>query len=337
MAGAAGQRLAPDNPRERLYAGPNDRGGAANLGNARHHQPRIVARALAGLLYAMAGSGAAWATEMRYVYDAPESASDTRYAYQWKILETALEKTRDEYGPYWLTPSKAMSERRQAYELVHGTGKLTVMYLSTTPEFERTLIPVRIPVDRNLGGYGVFLIRKQDAGRFGAIRTLNELRQFSYGLGLDWIDVGILRASGFRVVTGSTYEGLFEMLENKRFDVFLRGAVEVLDEYEARSRMLPDLEIEPSLILYYPLPMYFWFHDSADGRQLAARAEAGMRKMIADGSYDRIFAEYQDEKIRRLNLRGRRILRIENPNLGKETPFADRRLWFDPQTYRPVH
>ena len=41
-------------------------------------------------------------------------------------------------------------------------GSLTVMYLGTRPEFEKELMPVRIPVDKNLGGYMVFLIRKED-------------------------------------------------------------------------------------------------------------------------------------------------------------------------------
>ena len=272
---------------------------------------------------------------MRYIYNAPESTSDTRYAYHWKILETALEKTRRDFGSYELVPSRRMTEKRQTFELTNNPGHLTVMYLSTTQELERTLVPVRIPVDRNLGGYCIFLIRKQDRSRFESVKTLDDLRRFSFGLGLDWIDIGILQFSGFRVVTGSSYEGLFEMLANGRFDVFLRGAVEIVDEYEGRRAALPDLEIEPNLIFYYRLPMYFWFPKTPEGMRLAARAEAGMRRMIADGSYDRIFSEYQDYKIRRLDLQHRRIFRIPNPNLGPETPLADTRLWFDPKSYRP--
>jgi hypothetical protein len=56
--------------------------------------------------------------------------------------------------------------------------------------------------------------------------------------------------------------------------------------------------------------------------------------MIEDGTYDRIFDQHQRRKIERLRLKERRIFRIDNPFLGPETPFADQRLWFDPQTYR---
>ncbi|HWW61956.1 MAG TPA: amino acid ABC transporter substrate-binding protein, partial [Thermoanaerobaculia bacterium] len=127
---------------------------------------------------------------------------------------------------------------------------------------------------------------------------------------------------------------LFEMLSSKRFDVFLRGAVEVLDEYDQRKRALPDLAIEETLIFYYPMPMYFWFARNDAGRKLATRAEEGMRMMIADGTYDAIFDKYQRAKIMRLRLKERKIFRIANPNLGPETPFQDKKLWFDPQTYK---
>jgi ABC-type amino acid transport substrate-binding protein len=295
----------------------------------------VVALGLA--LLGLAASAGTTATQppgvMTYVHHPPESASDVRYLYHWEVLRTALEKTQSEWGPYRMLASERMTERRQAHELKNATGKLTVMYLSTTPDLESHLIPVRIPVDRNLGGYCVFLIRQGEEQRFAAVRTLDDLRRFRYGLGLGWVDVDILRANGFPVVTGSSYDGLFEMLVNRRFDVFLRAAVEVLDEHEQRKPALPGLRIEPSLILYYPLPMYFWFPRTAEGGRLAARAEAGMRAMIADGTYDRIFDKYQRRKIERLRLKQRRVFRIGNPFLGPQTPFADKRLWFDLQTY----
>jgi len=114
-------------------------------------------RLVTALLLALVTSGKA---PMKYIYHTTESALDVRYMYHWEILRTALDKTSDKWGPYRMVPSEFMTERRQAFELKNATGKLTVMYLSTTPEFERTLVPVRIPVDKNLGGYCVQLIRK---------------------------------------------------------------------------------------------------------------------------------------------------------------------------------
>src|SRR5262249_52023885 len=168
---------------------------------------------------------------MTYIYHPPESDLDVRYRYHWDVLKKALDKTTDDWGPYRMVPSELMTERRQAYELENATGTLTVMYLGTRPDFERKLVPVRIPVDRNLGGYTVFLIPGGEEGALAAVRSGAALRRFPYGLGLGWVGVDTLKANGFNVITGSSYDGLFEMLVNRRFDVFLRAAVEVLDEY----------------------------------------------------------------------------------------------------------
>jgi hypothetical protein len=282
----------------------------------------------------IAGARVTGAEVMTYIYNGPESSQDIRYVYHWEILRTALEKTQDKYGPYKMQASEFMTEQRQAFEVKMGSGKLSVMYLSTVPDFERNLVAIHIPVDKNLGGYCVFLIRTNNAAKFRAVQTLDDLRKFRYGLGLGWIDVDILKSNRFTVVTGSNYEGLFEMTAAGRFDVFLRAATEVLDEYEERMRAFPDLEIEPTICFYYPLPMYFWFSKTEQGRALAKRAEEGMWMMISDGTYDKIFDRYQRWKIEKLKLKDRRLFKIENPFVGPETPFADKRLWFDPQTYK---
>ena len=129
---------------------------------------------------------------MRYVFHPPESPLDKRYLYQWQILETALERTKDTCGAYVLEPSVFMTEKRQTFELRNATGKLTVMYRDTTPDLERNLIAVHVPVDKGLVGYRVCLIRNGDRARFAAVDTVDDLRAFKFGVGADWIDVGIL-------------------------------------------------------------------------------------------------------------------------------------------------
>jgi ABC-type amino acid transport substrate-binding protein len=299
-------------------------------------ETRRLLTAAAALAILLTSSPASAAKEpMTYIYHPPESPLDVRYLYHWEILRTALEKTQPKWGSFRMVAfSGPMTERRQTFELLNATGKLTVMYLGTTPEFEKKLVAIHIPVDKNLGGYAVFLIRKEEQPRFDGVHSLDDLRKFTYGLGDGWLDVDILKSNGFNVVTGSSYDGLFEMLVHKRFDIFLRAAVEVLDEYDRRKATFRDLAIEDRILFYYPWPMYFWFPKTAEGRRLAARAEEGMRMMIRDGTYDAIFDKYQRRKIERLHLKSRTLYKIPNPLLGPETPFADKQLWFDPQTYK---
>lgn len=270
---------------------------------------------------------------MVYIHNAQESENDHRYDYHWEILRTALEYTERRFGPFQLYPSSPMTEKRQVFELSNQTGKLTVMFRGADQNLENNLTPVRIPVDLNLAGYMIFLIRKEDQDLFDGINTLDDLRQYSIGLGADWLDIEVLESNGFNVITGTNYDGLFRMLLNKRFDCFQRSAVEILDEYDQRKSTMGNLHIEKNLILYYPWPMYFWFSDNAEGILLAERAEEGMLQMIEDGTYYRIFDKYFEEDIARLNLSDRRLLRISNPLLSPETPLDDDRLWFDPQNH----
>ena len=293
-----------------------------------------AARLLAGALLLAGLAGTAFAAQtgepMVYIYHPPESADDHRYEYHWEILKAALEKTRDRFGPYVMRPSPVMNETRQMHELKRNAGVINVVIRDTAPDYEKNLRPIRIPIDKGLLGYRVFLIRAEDQPKFSAVTNIAALKKFSIGQGADWGDVAILKHSGFKVVTDVTYEGLFRMLNEHFFDAFSRGVTEVTDEYDTRKPQYPNMEIERDLMIYYPLPTYFWFSKSKDGEKLAQRAELGMREMIRDGEYEAIFRKYHDAVIQHLHLKRRRLFRIENPTLPATTPYDDKSLWYDP-------
>ncbi len=52
--------------------------------------------------------------------------------------------------------------------------------------------------------------------------------------------------------------------------------------------------------------------------------------MRKDGSFEAIFHQYHDRAIEQANLKNRRIIRLKNMLLPKETPLQDSSLWFDP-------
>ncbi len=264
------------------------------------------------------GSQAYAATPMSYIYNAPETASDTRYQYHIEILRAALETTRGGYGDFEFKPSVPMSEERQVSELKNGTGTITVLVRGFTEDYAKLLRPVPVSLDKGILGYRVLLIRQQDQKRFSAVRTLEDLRAFTIGQGASWKDVKILESNGLRVVTGPVYDGLFEMLVKRRFDAFSRGINEIVDEYEARKAKLPDIAIEKDLLLYYPLPRYYWFSQNDHGKALANRVEAGLQKLIRDGTLDRAFRKYYRDKLEKLDLSKRRLIDLRNPYLPPE-------------------
>ena len=122
------------------------------------------------------------------------------------------------------------------------------------------------------------------------------------------------------------------MVAADRIDLFPRGITEVFHEHAARQHAIPNLAVEKNLLIYYPWPYYFFFNKS--NKYLVKRVETGIRKMMKDGSFDAIFMKYNRTSIIRANLKNRRIIRIVNPTLPRDTPLADASLWFDPATMK---
>lgn len=274
------------------------------------------------------GTASAQAGEpMRYVYPAPESGADVRLGYYWELLQAALEETTANWGPYEVSAWTKPLNSARAEMMIKASLEITVMARTTSAEREKTLLPILIPLDKGLTGYRLFLTKSHLQARLKSVRNANDLKEFSIGQGANWIDVDILRSAGMNVVTGPTYENLFNMLEVNRFELFSRGVNEIGKEYENAKPRVPDLIIDKSLILYYPLPRYFFFSRTPEGERLAGRVEEGLRRLMKNGKFDKRYQAFKRSILADLSLAGRRLIRIENPTLSAATPLGDASLW----------
>jgi len=269
----------------------------------------------------------AQAQAMRYVYPPPESGADVRLNYYWELLQSALEETAPQWGPYVLLPSPKVMNAGRAELLLGASTDISVMARTTSIAREQALRPIRIPLDKGLTGYRLFLIKAETQARVDGIRTLEQLQSLSIGQGATWVDTDILRASGFTVVTAPTYELLLPMLDSNRFDLFSRGVNEISHELASGSQTYSTLAIERRLLLYYPLPRYFFFARTPEGERLAQRAEEGLRLLVKNGKFERRYQVFKKSILGELNLGGRRVFKISNPQLPAETPLAERTLW----------
>ncbi|NYE63693.1 ABC-type amino acid transport substrate-binding protein [Duganella sp. 1224] len=298
--------------------------------------PPPVNRAASYLLLMVLGLSAGMcnaAMHVVYPLTSIDDDTDSRYDYDWAVLRVALQKTEPGYGPFEMKQStQAMSAQRVTQEMLTPGGRVNVFARATSPGLERQFLPVRLPIDRGLLGYRMLLVRQNDLPRFAAVRSLADLAPLRIGQGKGWIDVPILRGAGLTVEEGSNYPGLFAMLAAGRFDGFSRGIDEAQREYKERHAMYPSLTIEPTLLLQYPLPLYFFTRRDEEGKLLAQRISDGMELMIKDGSLNALFQQYKGDSIRAGGLSRRRVLHIQNPHLTPETPLSRGELWFNPQT-----
>ncbi|WP_196159823.1 hypothetical protein [Reinekea sp. G2M2-21] len=250
-------------------------------------------------------------------YRPPSADGDVRDKYFIDLLTLIMEKTRDEFGDYELTFSRDIIVQSRAAALIAANDRINILWSMTSPKNEQMLRPIRIPLQKGLLGYRIFIIRKPDAQQFANIESLYQLQQLKAGQGHDWPDTDILRRSGFPVVTSPSYQSLFKMLSEKRFDYFPRGVVEPYEEVAAHPDM--NLTVDSNILLSYRAPIYFFV--SKENEVLASRLETGLMSAINDGSFDEFF--YNHPQIKRFleeaNLTARKRFVINNPLLTPET------------------
>jgi hypothetical protein len=267
---------------------------------------------------------------MTFIYSDGQAELGHIKRFHWKVLEAALERTRASHGDYKMVALPPMPVSRQEYELAHESPVITVAVFNSTAERTGKLLPVRIPVDFGLLSYRVLLIREGDQDRFDRIATLGDLAALQFGVMPGWSDGKIMRAAGLPVVEGDNYDGLYRMLAAGRFDAFSRGASEIIADFDRAKSLAPGLAIEKHLLLHYPMPIYFWFADTPEGRRRADRVRAGLAAMVEDGSLAAMIREHYRADIAALDLAGRRVIELPNPLLDGRDPPVESGLWFHP-------
>ncbi|WP_143871359.1 amino acid ABC transporter substrate-binding protein [Catenovulum sediminis] len=257
------------------------------------------------------------------VYPKPLSELDQRIVYPLEVLKLVLSKNNSEFK---LQPSRvAMTQNRALKMLALGVG-VDVVWSMTNEIRETNLTPIRVPLYKGLIGWRLLLIKSENQTRFDKLNTLAELRRYIAGQGHDWPDTDILAANGFRIVSSSSYEGLFEMLEKNRFDFFPRSIIEIGDELKSHTEY--NLSIEKTLLLHYPAAFYFFINRANSA--LKTRLENGFNTAISDGSFDALFYKYNQQHIQQANIQNRKILKLHNPNLPSATQLDNAELWLTP-------
>jgi hypothetical protein len=279
---------------------------------------------------------AVWQPHCSYAIDTvfmakPRSTYDIRREYGYELIETILKATEPDFGSYEFKISAPKCSRKRELQQLKIGKLINVSIVPDTKEWEDNAIPIRIPVKKGVLGYKIFLIRKDKRDLFSKINSIEELKELKGGGEKQWTTTSAMEKLGFNLVAGSDYEGLFRMLAVGRFDYFPRGVTEIFDEIKSRPVFERDCAVEESLAIYFPLPVYIFV--SPLFPKLAVRLEAGFKKIIADGSFDKLFFEYYSDSLCKAKLKDRKIFRMNNPLLPPGSPFDNKSLWYDPDSF----
>ncbi len=250
-------------------------------------------------------------SDTTFTYRAPESKHDTRYEYDRRLLELALQKTEAKYGPFKLVPTKpGLNEKRVFLEAKKGTYQNFFFKQSVNNEHLESLLHIPFPLDRGVVGYRVAFISEATKQKLTQVKTLEELKQFTVLQGLGWLDADILRQQGFEVILSSYYDPMFKMVARDRAHLFLRGINEVLDEWQAHKH-IKQLVLDDNVVIQYPLPRFFFTNKS--NIDALNRIQEGILIAYHDGSLIDLWKKKYQASIDFSNLKNRKMFRIENP------------------------
>lgn len=258
-------------------------------------------------------------------YEIGQSNNDVRMQFKLELLNKALSLTMNTYGDYAIVNKVSMINNFRAIDLLQSGEELNVFIALTNREWEEKTIPVRIPVRRGIQNYRLLLIHEDSQPDFENISSLDELLKMTSGSKYGWTTTEIMKSAGFNVITSNDYDGIFLMLENKRFDFFSRGVIEIYDEIEQKKEILKHSIIETHLALYIPGATYIFV--SPLYPELAKRLEEGMEMMVREGILEELVNSYYEDDLKKADLRNRQIISIDNTFLPPETPLHREELW----------
>ncbi len=258
---------------------------------------------------------------------APSSVKDVRGDYFNELYVLIMEATKHDFGEYLVEKKSLYSpQERTLLEIVSGK-KVNVAIQVARSEWEKKTIPIYIPVGKGLMSYRLFLVKKDDLSTFSKVKTLDELKKIKMGLQVQWTITRALKPQGFRIVDGTSYEGMFGMLNRGRFKCFPRGLNEIYPEFNEWKPRCPDMVIEPTLSLFVPLPNFIFVSPAYP--RLAERMEIGLKRIIANGEFDKLFETHHGKVFSKARLDERTIFYASNPLLTPESLKAV-------QTYKKI-
>lgn len=250
------------------------------------------------------------------------------YEYRWKLLELALKHTSGNGSSddaVQLVPYTEDITQNRGIQLLQS-GEIDVVALGTNAEREAQMQPIRIDILRGIVGYRIFVIRAADQKRIAQMDDQALRKQLIFGLNSQWADLPVMRTNGFVTETSSSYENLFGMLANNRFDAFPRGLNEASRELDARKQTYPQLAVEKTKALYFPYPVYFWVKKG--NTVLAEKIERGLKLALADGSFRKLFESYHATEIAKMKKEKRHVIRLNNPILPVTNAEPDTQWWW---------
>jgi hypothetical protein len=244
----------------------------------------------------------------------PIYGTENRTAFHRELIEKALNL---ETLPWEATKlhnreeaQRAGSTRRVSLFL---QGKYDLMWAPPRQDLEEGALRVNFPFLKGLRGYRVLLAHSDLLPTLEKVSTIDEIRHLVAGLGIGWTDVNVFNANRLTTLTAPNHDDLWRMMNAKRFDYYPRGIAEILPELNARTASYPAIKIEPSLVIYYPFPLFYYVRKGRE--DLHAKLSENLEALKKSGEFDALWLQAHKTLLKDLNFAGRKVIALKAQHL----------------------
>ncbi|MGE6436151.1 hypothetical protein [Shewanella baltica] len=251
----------------------------------------------------------------QFIINHSESNLDHRYQYTYDLLQLVIDATNADFGQASLEVSDVIMSRNRILRELQDGQTINVIAEASSLEWNTKLIPIKIPIRKGIQGFRVFIIQKENAESLAQITSIMQLTSLKTGSGSQWSTKVAMQQAGFDVVESIQYDSLFNMLSKGRFVTFGRGVNEAYQELEQFNLQYPNLVIDEKILLHIPLATYFYV--SPNKPHLAQRIEVGLRRIINNGEFERLFYKRHCDFLIKSKMNQRLIFKIDNPLISE--------------------
>jgi len=254
-----------------------------------------------------------------YTYVAKENKNDIRFSYEKQVLELALNKTKAEFGDFTMQPSDVgINTGRLMQQMTQGVYENYFFKMSITDQILEDFYVINFPIDRGVVGYRIAFTHQKNRYKLKSATELKALKKKYIVQGIGWLDADILQANGLNVFALTDNDRMFQMVSFNRVDYYFRGINEIKNDLQSKSRIYPNVILEPYIALHYPLPRFFV--TAKNNIENAKRVELGLKRAFEDGSFIKLWETIYLENIQFLDLKKRHIIELENPFIKNIDP-----------------
>ncbi|MBE4591317.1 ABC transporter substrate-binding protein [Vibrio navarrensis] len=164
-------------------------------------------------------------------------------------------------------------------------------------------------------GCRVLIVRRGEQDQFAHL-SISELKRRIAGIPGTWADAELLRQNGFKVLEQGTLAQQFLLLQEGLCDFIPLGINEAQSLLDGHRQESNRLVIEPSLMLFYPLPIIFYLHPRQT--KLQKDLDQGLQTLEQRGVLEHIYRKHYGAAVQHLSPNKRKVFHLVNSQLPEE-------------------